>query len=64
VFGSKITATGGNWRAEPGENSDLDAALAVLVGTTNTFFTIGLLKPIWNNYTNNGYNAYWRNHTR
>lgn len=64
VFGSKITATGGNWRAAPGENTDLDNALGVLVAATDLWLSISGLEVVWNNYTNNGYNAYWRNHTR
>ena len=64
VFGSTVTATGGNWRAAPGENTTLDAALVELRAPVDFWWAVDALKINFNSYTNNGYNAYWRNHTR
>jgi len=64
VFGSKITATGGNWRSAPGEQSNLDDALAVITDAEGAFLSISGQSVVVNQYTNNGYNAYWRNKTR
>lgn len=64
IFGSKVTATAGNWRAYPGENADLDTTLAAFTDAEAVWLTISGEQPVVNQYTNNGYNAYWRNKTR
>lgn len=64
VFGATGVATGGNWRATPGEVTAFDNARAVINAATDVWLAIDGNKPVLNNYCDTGYNAYWRNKVR
>lgn len=63
-FGAASVASNGNYRVAGGESATIDAALAVLVGLNDEFVTISGLPPVWNNYANQGINAYWTKQIR
>jgi len=58
VFGTNSLAA--DFRFVTGENTDVDAAIALLQDPASTLVTIGDLKPVWKNYANAGFNAYWQ----
>ncbi len=53
-----------DYRFQSGDNSDVDAAVAVLQGSTNYYFSIDDIKPTWYDYANTGFNAYWQRNLR
>ena len=53
-----------DYRFTTADSAVIDAAVAVLNGTTNTFLSISGEHPIWYPYANTGVNAYWRNRIR
>jgi len=64
VFGATINRLNGDYRAEAGASALLDAARAELEADAGYFLGIDGQAPIWNDYTNLGINAYWRNEIR
>lgn len=62
VFGA--TGVGTDFRYIAGEDARVDAAIAALRVTANTFLTIDALRPVWKSYANAGFNAYWQRHIR
>jgi hypothetical protein len=58
VFGVNNVAQDYRWN--PGDNSNVDAAIAALNVAANHFVTIGDIKPVWKSYANAGFNAYWQ----
>jgi len=61
-FGAK--ALGGDYRFPAGEDTDLDAARAVVAGTSGAWLAIDGLVPVWKTYINAGVNAYWQRKVR
>lgn len=62
-FGAK--ALGSDYRYAPGENADLDAALAVIdTSLTGIFMAADGNNPTWKSYINAGVNAYWQRNLR
>lgn len=59
-----IVAPGGDFRWMPGENASVDSAIDALNHADNHFQAIGGLKPIWKQYANGGFNAYWQKELR
>jgi hypothetical protein len=64
TFGAASVASNGNYRVSAGESGPIDAALAVLLGLNDEFVTISGLPPVWQNYANQGINAYWTKQIR
>ena len=58
IFG--FTSVGGDFRIQPGELPQVDAAIALLNLASNGFLAIDGLKPVWKSYANAGFNAYWQ----
>jgi hypothetical protein len=61
-FGLGISAV--DYRFQAGENADVDAAIAVLVGSSASLLGIDGLNPVWKSYANQGFNAYWQREVR
>lgn len=61
-FGAK--ALGSDYRYIAGEDSDLDNALAVIVGAGSAWVAIDGIKPTMKTYINAGVNAYWQRKVR
>lgn len=65
----KLTFYGGNigvtsdYRIGPGENSTI-AACVLYLNTTSVFTTISGSRPVWKQYANTGYNAYFQRKRR
>jgi len=57
-FGIGVSA--GDYRFQAGENADVDAAIAVLVGTGGSLLCVDGLTPVWKSYANTGFNSYWQ----
>lgn len=55
---------GGDYRFVAGENADLDAGVAAIVGTPNMWLGIDGVKPAMKSYINAGVNAYWQRNLR
>jgi len=49
-----------DYRFGPGENTDVDNAIAELVAMGNHLRGIDDLQPTWKSYANAGFNAYWQ----
>jgi hypothetical protein len=64
LFGAQSLQTGDDYRALATEDSRVAAGVAVLNGVEGTFLSINGFQPVWKPYTNQGTNAYWRNHIR
>jgi len=64
TFGAASVASNGNYRVAAGESAAIDAVLAVLIGFNDEFVTISGLPAVWNNYANQGVNAYWTKQIR
>lgn len=64
IFGSKIVSVGNDYRVNPGESAEVDAAILTIKADVNFWFAIDGIKPIWYPYANCGVNAYWRNRIR
>jgi hypothetical protein len=62
VFGANDTGT--DFRYVAGESAAIDAAVAALQAPANHWLTIGGLEPVWKNYANGGFNAYWQRAVR
>jgi hypothetical protein len=58
IFGTKDLAA--DFRFVSGENADVDSTIALLQDPASTLITIGDLRPVWKNYANAGFNAYWQ----
>jgi hypothetical protein len=58
IFGIKSVGT--NYRYTPGEDTSIDAALAVLVVGGPNVWAIDGLPVIWKSYVNAGVNAHWQ----
>jgi hypothetical protein len=63
VFGFHSPVTQ-NYRVTSAEQAGLHAALDYLQDPARGFVTIGGDKPIWNEYVNSGYNAYFQRKLR
>src|SRR6185369_7094477 len=48
------------YRFDPGDNADIDAGIAELVSMGSSLRGIDDLTPVWKNYANMGFNAYWQ----
>jgi len=55
-----IKAEENDFRFNPEDNDDVDAAIVVLNATANGALTISGIKPQWYTYANTGFNAYWQ----
>lgn len=53
-----------DYRYQPGEDADLDAARAVLVAAADTFLAIDGEHPVWHPYINTGLNSYYQRKAR
>jgi hypothetical protein len=62
IFG--VTILGLDYRFQAGENSEVDAAIAVLRAATTTFFAIDGIRPVWYTYANAGVSAYYQRKNR
>jgi hypothetical protein len=62
VFG--IRPEENDYRFDPGDNSDIDAAINVLQGASHYFLGIDGVVPLWYDYSNTGFNAYWQRKLR
>jgi len=62
LFGMVLVGTDFRWI--PGEDAQVDAAIALLNLPANGFVSIGDLKPVWKSYANAGFNAYWQKEIR
>lgn len=62
LFG--VSGLGSDFRWAAGEDSAVDAAIAVLVAAGNDLRAIDDLTPLWKPYANAGVNAYWQKATR
>ena len=61
-YGAKTL--GGDYRFAAGEDTDLDAALAVIVGEASMWLGIDGVKPVMKSYINAGVNSYWQRKVR
>jgi hypothetical protein len=62
VFG--VTVLGLDYRFQAGENSEVDAFIAILRGEPTTFYAIDGIKPTWYTYANAGVSAYYQRKNR
>lgn len=62
VFG--VNNVTDDYRFISGESAFIDNALLALNATANHFICIDGLAPIWKNYANSGFNAYWQRAVR
>lgn len=53
-----------DYRFEPGDNSNVDAAIAVIQTPSAFFKAIDGVTPSWYDYANTGFNAYWQRRLR
>jgi len=53
-----------DFRFNPGDNADVDAAIDVVQGSSLYFHSIDDLKPTWYDYANTGFNSYWQRQQR
>lgn len=58
VFGA--ASMWSDYRAQPGDDAGIDAAVAFLQGSGNNWLAIDGLAPIWKSYANAGVNAHWQ----
>jgi len=58
VFGTNNL--GADFRFNAGESTAVDDAIDLLNDPASTLVTIEDLKPVWKNYANAGFNAYWQ----
>jgi hypothetical protein len=49
-----------DYRFNPADSAEVDAAIVVLNATANGALAIDGLKPLWYSYANTGFNAYWQ----
>lgn len=64
LFGAAINRLNGDYRAEAGASTNLDAVVDWLQSNPSYFRAIDGLGVNWKDYTNLGINAYWRNEIR
>jgi len=62
LFG--VSGLGADFRWAAGEDSAVDAAIAVLIAAGSDFRCIDDLAPVWKPYANAGVNAHWQKATR
>ena len=62
-FGSAFTPDQ-NYRIDTGQAANMTSCIAILNGTSNTISAIDGSKPLWKNYLDAGYNAYWQRKNR
>lgn len=62
IFG--VSGLGSDFRWAAGEDSAVDAAIAVLVAAGGDLRCIDDIQPVWKPYANAGVNAYWQKATR
>lgn len=62
VFGVGVSSV--DYRFLAGENSAIDNTINHLVLNASTLLGIDGLNPVWKNYANTGFNAYWQKAVR
>lgn len=53
-----------DYRFNPGDNADVDAAIVTLQSAAHYFLSIDGIHPTWYAYANTGFNAYWQRNLR
>jgi len=53
-----------DYRLQAGESTAADAARVQLATGLDRWLSVGFLKPVWNNYANQGFNAHYQRKLR